>query len=197
MNKVNLKLTWRYKMVLALPNREIKLKEIEEYILKAKDLFNQYCMKSANVKEIVSCSIDETNDLLMITLASMNQLPVGIRGLRLFTQRIIEILESEKGEEFVSKIIRRKSFFRMISCEEVKNIKLEKSEEIESIEEVNSIKDKKVDEEIDKEEINIDELLEANTIIAKLFFNAKTLTLKEQESREKILSIVNQLKKGE
>ncbi|EES48062.1 hypothetical protein NE172_13120 [Clostridium botulinum] len=113
--------SWKYHLILGLPTRDVKLKEIEEEIFKATDLFNQYSLKSANKKEIINCNITAL-DTLEITLISQQRLPVAIRGLKLFTAKVIETILSERGEDegnkLISMIMRRRSLFKTVSVEE-------------------------------------------------------------------------------
>ncbi|WP_394903435.1 hypothetical protein [Clostridium butyricum] len=127
--KLDLILSWKYDMTLSPSNPKIQLKEFKNEISLVHEYFNQECMGSANIKQITSCVIDETNNLLMIKLESMNQLPVPIRGIRMFSQKLMAILQEKRGKEFVENMIKRKSIFRMLSVEEVQNLKLKSSNE--------------------------------------------------------------------
>ncbi|NGT90441.1 hypothetical protein G6Z02_09525 [Clostridium perfringens] len=160
MEKVKLDLILRYKylMVLSPANGKVELKELEGDILKVKDIFNIECKDSANIKQITSCVVDKTNNCLLITLVSMNKLPVPIRGIRLFSQNLMKTLEEKRGKEFVENMIKRKSIFRMISVKEVQNLKLEKSEKKECIEEVQKNALMKNDEEVLIKDISIESL---------------------------------------
>lgn len=111
---------WEYQMVLGLPTRNVKMVEIENEILKAKDLFNPYSLKSANKKEITHCKVDVENDVLELTLFSEQRLPVAIRGLKLLTTKVVELIQQRNdGKELLDKIIRRRSLFQTISVEEI------------------------------------------------------------------------------
>ena len=156
--KLDLILRYKYLMVLSPANGKIKLKELEGDILKVKDIFNIECKDSANIKQITSCVVDKTNNCLLITLVSMNKLPVPIRGIRLFSQNLMKTLEKKIGKEFVENMIKRKSIFRMISVKEVENLKLEKSEEKECIEEIQKNVSMKNEEEVSIKDISIKNL---------------------------------------
>lgn len=123
--KLKLELNYKYNIILSLANKEIKMSRIKGNILDAIEKYNSYSLKSANKKKISHYEVDDNTDLFSLILESKEPLPIPVRGLRYFTQVIMD----DVGEELRNEIVRKKSFFRVVDVKEVTNLKLEKSEE--------------------------------------------------------------------
>lgn len=182
--KLKLELHYRYIVILSLANKEIKMSKIKGNILDAIEKYNSYSLKSDNKKKISHSEVDDNNDLLSITLESEKSLPVPVRGLRYFTQVIMD----DVGEELRNEIVRKKSFFRVVDVKEVTNLKLEKSEEIEEAEMINILTNDISTEEksgINGNNINLSKI---NTLMNEL------MLIREQE--RKIIEAINEELKG-
>lgn len=184
--KLDLILRYKYVMVLSPSNSKVELKEFKDDISTVKEIFNRNSKDSANIKKITSCVVDETNNYLLITLVSMNKLPVAIRGIRMFTQKLMEILEEKRGKEYVENMIKRKSIFRMISVEEFKNLKFDKSEEKEDTEEITILTNK---EKMKEKNIDLSEVTEILQKLTALFLKVNT-SKEEMEKIKKIKEIL-------
>lgn len=130
---------YQYEMILSLVNREIQLKEIEEEIDFGVKEFNIRSVSARNIKNIVKYEIKE-NNLLYICLSSYNKMNFPLRGLFLFSKLIIEKLKNESSEnseikKIYDNIIVGNCLFKIISSNETKNLKLEKSDKVEETKE--------------------------------------------------------------
>lgn len=169
--KLKLELNYKYHIILSLANKEIKMSKIKENILDAIEKYNSYSLKSINKKKISHPEIDDNTDLFSLILESEKALPIPVRGLRYFTQVIMD----DVGEELRNEIVRKKSFFRVVDVKEVTNFKLEKLEEIEEVKEthidLSELRKLKLREEIIvlliKSNISYEELEEIKGILKK------------------------------
>lgn len=188
--KLRLEMNYKYIIILSLANKEIKMSKIEGNILDSVKKYNSYSLKSVNKKKISHHEVDYSNDLLLITLESEESLPVPVRGLRYFTQVIMD----DVGEELRNEIVRKKSFFRVVDVKEVTNLKLEKSEETDGTEKINILtNDIKLEE---KNEIQNIDLGEVYTLINEFTHLLLKETYSQQERRQ-IEAIKEILKVGE
>ncbi|APH14919.1 hypothetical protein NPD5_2593 [Clostridium sporogenes] len=172
--KLKLELNYKYHIILSLANKEIKMSKIKENILDAIEKYNSYSLKSVNKKKISHPEIDDNTDLFSLILESEKSLPIPVRGLRYFTQ----VIMNDVGEELCNEIVRKKSFFRVVDVKEVTNLKLEKSEEIEEVEEIQATN------------FSLNKISESLQSIIALFLNT-TPTEDDREKIDKILEILN------
>lgn len=204
-----IKTNYSYECILSLANKDVMMKDIEDEINESFKEFNIYARTSTkNKKRISSCKIDEDEDLLIIILDSENPLPIPVRGLKYFTQLLIERLDGEDGKKdkdgvlLLDKICKKKSFFRTVSVREIKNSdksKLEERRETQKL--ISSNNDEKAENNINiltndlhgTEEKN--EIQRSNINFSKLKNLMNELELvKEQEKR--IIDAINEELKG-
>ncbi len=172
--ELRLELPYKYYIILSLANKEIKISRIERNISDAIEKYNSYSLKSENKKKISHSEIDYNTDLLSITLESEKSLPIPVRGLRYFTQVIMDNV----GDELRNEIVRKKSFFRVVDIKEITNLKLEKIEETEKV------------EETQEPSFTLNQISESLQRLIALFLNT-TPNEEDREKREKILEILN------
>lgn len=145
---------YQYQLVLSLANRQIGIEKIREEIEVSFREFNIRSLVAKNPKEIVKYEIREDENLLYIWLNSNNKMDSPLRGLFLFSKLIMEQLYNSKDEEknkLPKEIITNKCFFKIVEePKEVKNLKLEKSKEIEEVQETTSLKKDVAVEEVKK-----------------------------------------------
>lgn len=169
-----LKLRYQYSMTLCLANRTVKMEQIKKEIEKCIEIYNIRSQTSKNVKEISSYEIKD--DLFYAVLSSETALINPSRGLFSLTQSIVQLLRDEGKEDLINEITKRKSFFRSVGKpKEVKNLKLEKT----------------VNLEAPKVTTNIS-LVEAHKIITDIFFNDDIKSNEKEEVKEKILELLKE-----
>lgn len=169
--KLKLELNHKYHIILSLANKEIKMSKIKKNILDAIKKYNSYSLKSVNKKKISHYEVDDNTDLLSLILESKEPLPIPVRGLRYFTQVIMEDI----GEELCNEIVRKKSFFRVVDVKEVNDLKLEKSEEVKEFQATN---------------FSLNQISESLQSLIALFLNTNP-TEDDKEKINKILEILN------
>ena len=195
-----IKTNYSYECILSLANKDVMMKDIEDEINESYKEFNIYARTSTkNKKRISSCKIDEDEDLLIIILDSENPLPIPVRGLKYFTQLLIEHLDGEDGKKdkegvlLLEKICKKKSFFRTVSIKEIKkeaqnenssNFKLEKSEKIEEWD------DSKIPTSDIVEKFHEISIIEADKVIRDLFYNTEIRGNAEEKAKDEILRVV-------
>lgn len=186
---MSLKLTYQYQMVLSLANREVGIGKIGKEIEVSVREFNIRSKAAKNAKQIIKCEIREDENLLYIWLNSNNKMGSPIRGLFLLSKLIIEQLSSQGKEEktLLKDIIRNKCLFKVVEEPyEVKNLKLEKPENLKAQETKNI---KLENDKVQKNNIKLS-LVEAEKLIIEIFFEKETNSYRKEKAKEEILKAV-------
>lgn len=132
--------------------------EIEKYIEDRVKEYNLYQRTSTKNKKIISdWKTDEKQDLLIMTVESENPLPIPVRGIKYFTQLLIEHIEKE-DRLLHDEILKKKTFFRTVDIEVQENNPLKNDidveEKIVEVKETTSLK-KDVEETKEVQGVNI------------------------------------------
>ena len=117
---------YEYKMKLGFSNREFDIKTIENLLIECRDIYNLRSSVATNKKKISSFKILDNDNVICLTLSSKTKLRAPLKGLHLFSKLLLERLSQEQKND----IIRNKSLFKVLDCEDNNNFYWDRNENV-------------------------------------------------------------------